>query len=78
MGAGPRQSEERFREHHPPIIPARNGTVTSRSEMAAALAAVELESPTNLTIEIARSRARRGAKAVDFAAAARLAKKWLR
>jgi hypothetical protein len=72
------QSEERFREHHPYIVPARNGTVTSRSEMAAALAAVELESPTNLTIEIARSRARRGAKAVDFAAAAKLAKRWLK
>ena len=71
-------SEERFREHHPPIVPARNGVVTSRSEMAAAVAATELPSPSPLTIEISRARSRRGAKTVDFAAAARVAKRWLK
>ena len=72
------QSEERFREHHPPIVAAINGVVTSRSEMAAAVAAADLPSPSSLTVEITRSRNRRGAKSADFSAAKRLAKRWLR
>ena len=73
-----RGSEERFREWHPPIVAATDGTVTSPSEMQSAVDAIEnIPSPTQLAVEIHRARARRkAAPAMDLDAAKRLARRW--